>query len=107
MNTTTASIIHFINNAIETGPSAESQEVVGFTEVGLRKLLEIISDDHKKNKTDKFQGNLLVHVLLDAAYYNEGEEAARALAVLDEICPEAAKDIREDNYALKYVMKAA
>ena len=44
-----------------------------------------------------------MYFLMDYASYGDDTEMKEALFALDAICPTAAKDLRDDNYMLKYM----
>ena len=100
-------VVEAIKGAMKAGPSAESESVENYTPEALATLLPKYQDmnpgESLASVLTEDEQNLLVHVLLDLGSYGTDSDNENALRGLDVLCPEAAKDLREDKYLFRYL----
>lgn len=100
-------VVKAIKGAMQSGPSAESESVENFTPEALATLLpkyeSMTPGEEIASVLTEAEQNLLVHILLDHGSYGNDTDKENALRVLDVMCPEAAKDLREDKYMFRYL----
>jgi hypothetical protein len=94
-------IIAALNAYFESGPTVESETVLGGKQKQMEDLYhKIATEGYTSEGVSDDEANLMIYCMLDYAFYGKHEK--EVLEVFEKICPMAADTIKNDEYLTKY-----